>query len=73
MQLDAIEANSADQDRGAWFDLFDPVTGGKTGIRLRLAGPDSPTQGRARLAMVDELAEAADDEGKVSAAAREKT
>lgn len=72
MQLDAIEANAADQDRGAWFDLFDPVTGGKTGIRLRLAGPDSATQGRARLAMVDELAEAADDEGKVSAAAREK-
>lgn len=72
MQLDAIEANSADQDRGRWFDLMDPVTGEQTGIRLRLAGPDSATQGRARLAMVDELAEAADDEGKITAAQREK-
>lgn len=72
MQLDEIEANAADQDRGGWFDLLDPVTGANTGIRLRLAGPDSATQGRARLAMVDEMAEAADDEGRVPAAAREK-
>lgn len=72
MQLDDIEANTADQDRGQWFDLLNPVSGAPTGIRLRLAGPDSATQGRARLAMVDELAEAADDEGRVPAAAREK-
>jgi hypothetical protein len=43
MQLDAIEANAADQDKGRWFDLLDPVSGTKTGIRLRLAGPDSAT------------------------------
>ena len=72
MQLDAIEANTADQDRGQWFDLLHPESGEVTGIRLRLAGPDSATQGRARLAMVDDLAEAADDEGRVSAALREK-
>lgn len=72
MQLNDILANAEDQDRGLWFDLMDPLTGEPTGIRLRLAGPDSATQARARLRMVDELAEAADDDGRVSAEAREK-
>lgn len=72
MQLNDILSDAEDQDRGRWFDLRDPVTGEATGIRLRLAGPDSATQARARLKMVDELAEAADDEGRVSAEAREK-
>lgn len=72
MQLNDILANAEDQDRGQWFDLLDPVTGEPTGLRLRLAGPDSATQARARLRMVDELAEAADDDGRVSAEAREK-
>jgi len=48
------------------------VTGKPTGITLRIAGPDSATQARARLAMVDELAAGADDDGRVNAAAREK-
>lgn len=72
MQMNDILANAEDQDRGKWFALRDPVTGKETGIRLRIAGPDSATQARARLRMVDELAEAADDEGRVSAEAREK-
>lgn len=72
MQLNDILANAEDQDRGLWFDLLDPLTGEPTGIRLRLSGPDSATQARARLRMVDELAEAADDDGRVSAEAREK-
>ena len=72
MQLDDILANAEDQDRGQWFDLLDPLTGAPTGLRLRVAGPDSATQARARLKMVDELAEAADDEGRISAEAREK-
>lgn len=72
MQLNDILSDAEDQDRGRWFDLRDPVTGEATGIRLRLAGPDSATQARARLKMVDELAEAADDDGRVSAEAREK-
>lgn len=71
MQLDAIENNAADQDRGLWFDILDPVTGAATGIRLRLAGPDSATQHRAELAMADELAEMANAEGRVTAENRE--
>lgn len=72
MQLNDIEADAQDQDRGRDFPLLDPVTGKATGITLRIVGPDSATQARARLQMGDELAEAADDKGHVSAAAREK-
>jgi len=72
MQLNDILAFSEDQDRGRWFDLADPVTGEPTGIRLRIVGPDSATQARARLKLADELAELADAEGRVSAEAREK-
>ena len=72
MQLDDITAWSADQDRGRWLDLLDPVTGYPTGIRLRIAGPDSATQARARLRLADELAELADQDGKLSAESREK-
>ncbi|AXQ94010.1 hypothetical protein LV780_09495 [Cereibacter azotoformans] len=70
--LSAILADAEDQERGAWCDLLDPVTGRATGIRFRVAGPDSRTQAKARLALSDELAEAADADGRVSAEAREK-
>ncbi|EPX85376.1 hypothetical protein [Salipiger mucosus] len=72
MQLDDIRAFSADQERGAWFDLLDPVTGGQTGIRMKLAGPDSEIQNRARLRLADDLSEVADAEGRVTAEARER-
>lgn len=72
MQLDDIRAFSADQERGAWFDLLDPVTGKATGIRLKLAGPDSEAQNRARLRLADDLSEVADAEGRVTAEARER-
>lgn len=72
MQLNDILADAQDQDRGRDFDLLDPVTGKPTGITLRIAGPDSATQARARLQMVDDLAEMADEDGRISAAAREK-
>lgn len=72
MQLNDILADAQDQDRGRDFDLLDPVTGETTGIKLRIAGPDSATQARARLQMVDDLADMADDDGRVSAADREK-
>lgn len=72
MDLNDIKANAADQDKGHWFDLVDPVEGRPTGIRLRIAGPDSATQRRAELALVDELAELADAEGRVSTESREK-
>lgn len=72
MQLEDIIHNATDQDRGLWFDLLHPVTLAKTGIRFKIAGPDSATQTKARLQMVDDLAELADDEGRLSAEAREK-
>jgi hypothetical protein len=71
MDLKAILANVEDQDRGAWLDLRHPVSGAETGIRFRIAGPDSATQARARLKLVDELAEQAMDDGRVPAEDRE--
>jgi hypothetical protein len=72
MDLSEILSLTEDQEKGRLFELADPVTGKPTGIKLRIAGPDSATQGRARLKLVDELAEMADAEGRVSAEAREK-
>ncbi|TKA98576.1 hypothetical protein FAZ78_00395 [Cereibacter changlensis] len=72
LDLADIMANVEDQDRGRWLELVDPFRGQPTGIRFRIAGPDSETQRRARLKIVDELAEMADDTGRVSADAREK-
>lgn len=72
MQLNDILADAQDQDRGRDFDLLDPVTGKAVGITVRIAGPDSATQARARLQMMDDLAELADGEGRVSAINREK-
>jgi hypothetical protein len=71
MDMKAILANVEDQDRGAWLDLRHPVSGAETGIRFRIAGPDSATQARARLKLVDELAEQAMDDGRVPAEDRE--
>lgn len=72
MTLEDIIANIADQDKGKEFELVDPVDGKPTGIKFRVAGPDSETQHRARLALTDELAEMADDTGRVTAAQRER-
>ncbi len=72
MQLNDILADAQDQDRGREFELTDPVTGKPTGIKVRLAGPDSATQNRARLKLSDDLADNADPDGRVSAEAREK-
>lgn len=72
MDLSELHAMAADQDKGRWFDLLDPVSGAATGIRVRVAGPDSATQQRAQLALVDELAEMAGPDGQVSAEHRER-
>lgn len=69
---DALTANIADQDRGRWLDIVDPWDGKPIGLRLLMVGPDSDTQRRARVEMMDKLAEAADTEGKVSFETREK-
>ncbi|MDI7864083.1 hypothetical protein MRS76_19220 [Rhizobiaceae bacterium n13] len=72
MQLDDILHNVADQDRGRELEIVDPWTGKPAGIRFRIAGPDSTVQHRARIQMMDELAEAADQDGKVTAETRER-
>jgi hypothetical protein len=71
MTLDEVLANVADQDRGRELVIVDPFTGKPSGIRFRIAGPDSEVQHRARIQMMDELAEAARPDGTVSAEARE--
>ena len=71
MQLNEIVAGAEDHERGRWAELADPVTGKGTGIRLRLAGPDSATARKARLRMADDLVESADLAGRVMAEARE--
>ncbi len=72
MDFQDILSGIADQDKGAWLDIVDPVDGTPTGIRFRVAGPDSETQHRARLKLADDLADAADTSGRVSAETREK-
>ena len=72
MTFDEILGNLADQDRGVWLDVIDPWEGQKVGLRLLIAGPDSATQNRSRVAMMTELADAADVDGRASFEAREK-
>lgn len=71
MTLDDVLSNVADQDRGRELVIADPWTGKPTSIKFRIAGPDSDVQHRARIQMMDELAEAAQPDGTVSAEARE--
>lgn len=66
MEMGDILANADDQGRGRWFELLDPVTGDATGLKVRIAGPDSSVQATAAALMVDELAEMADLDGRVS-------
>lgn len=72
MTLDEIKSNLVDQDRGRWLDVVDPWDGNPVGLRLLIGGPDSQVQNKARIAMMDELADAADATGKASFEAREK-
>lgn len=70
MTPNEILSNAEDQDRGRWFSLLHPVTGKAVGIALLVAGPDSRRAAEAAALLVDDLAEAADDTGRVSGAAR---
>lgn len=72
MTLEAILSNLADQDKGRWLDLIDPWEGKPVGLRLLIAGPDSATQNKSRILMMDELSAAADVDGRASFEAREK-
>lgn len=71
MQLSDVENMAEDQNKGAWLDLCDPVTGKPTGIELLVAGPDSRTQHQAALTLADEMADAMGDDGRVKAADRD--
>lgn len=70
MQLHEILSTVEDQDRGRWFELLHPVTGAPVSVSLCIAGPDSRVQAVAMAIMTDELAEAADIDGRVPGAAR---
>lgn len=72
MELNDVLSGVEDQDRGRWFPLLHPVTGEATGLRLKVAGPDSRVQARALAIMTDDLAELADATGRVSGEDRAK-
>lgn len=65
-------ANAIDQDRGRSLAIIDPWNGTDTGLVFEIAGPDSDVQRRARIGMMDELAEMARPDGTVSAEDRER-
>lgn len=65
-----ILAQAEDQDRGKWFPLLHPVTGAETGISLLVAGPDSRRQADALALLTDDLADLADEAGRVNGAGR---
>ena len=65
-----ILAQAEDQDRGKWFQLMHPVTGAAVGISLLVTGPDSRKTAEVSALLVDDLAEAADELGRVRGAAR---
>ena len=72
MNLSDVLNNATDQDRGADLELIAPWDGSKTGMVLTIAGPDSDTARRADIAMMDALADMADDRGMVTAEQRQK-
>lgn len=72
MTLDDILANVADQDRGRPLSILDPWSGKPVGMTWYIAGPDSDTQRRARIEMMDELADRAEPDGTVTGENREK-
>lgn len=65
-----ILAQAEDQDRGKWFPLMHPVTGAAVAISFLVTGPDSRKASEVAALMVDDLAEAADDLGRVRGLAR---
>lgn len=72
MDLGDVYNGQEDQGRGRWFEWLHPVTGEGTGLRVKLAGPDSLLAAHAAAQMVDDLAELADENGRVSGADRAK-
>lgn len=71
MDFADFASNAIDQDKGRKLVIVNPWTGEPTGMSMLVAGPDSDTQRRARIAMMDELADMARPDGTVSAEDRE--
>lgn len=67
-----FEAMREDQERGLWRVICHPVTGKRSDLELLVVGPDSQTAARATALYVDELAELADLDGRVSGEKRAK-
>ena len=49
MQLSDLSRLADEQDQGRFFDLRDPIQGEPTGIKFKIAGPDSKIAKKARL------------------------
>ncbi|MDG3575718.1 hypothetical protein P7F60_04925 [Rhizobium sp. YJ-22] len=52
---DIQQANDR-QNQGAWFDVLHPVTSENTGMRVKIAGPDSEQHRQARIKLQNKLA-----------------
>jgi hypothetical protein len=71
MDLSEIIGNAIDQERGRVMEIVDPWSGKPLGIRMTIVGPDSETQRKSRIALMDELSEMAGHDGRVTAENRE--
>lgn len=67
MNLRDLDTLRSEQDAGRWFELMSPVDLTPTGIKLKIAGPDSDVQRRSGVAYRNELAAAHGRQGRVEA------
>ncbi|MBN9347556.1 MAG: hypothetical protein J0I48_15400 [Devosia sp.] len=66
MQLNDLDKIAEEHEAGRWFELLSPVDGKPTGIKLKVAGPDSERQRKAGFAYQNALTEA-NRRGKITA------
>ena len=72
MDLSEIAKSASAQDEGSWHELISPVDARPTGIRLRIAGPDSEVSRKARQTMEREVNRLGSRAGGLTPEAREK-
>lgn len=72
MDLSDITNSAGAQEKGHEFELLDPVRGDPTGIKLRLAGPDSQISRKARQTLEREVSRLSNRSGGMSPEARER-
>lgn len=71
MDLSEISAFAEAQDAGSWHELFHPVDGTATGIRLKVVGPDSKRAHDASLSLQAGIARLQNGRGQVDPAKAE--